>query len=185
MGCARDPIEVDDGDGTSTWNVFADALGDTGPMPGGGTGYLELLEILPDDVAIEAGDTVSWTAASLHTVTFVPDGTDPASLDPFTTPPSGDGSSHTGSEVANSGLFDAGPGLPASFSLTFPEEGSYDFYCFLHFQMGHTRTVMAGLPDSSTAGAGSASAAPLALLAAAALGAAPWLGRRQRRFVPG
>lgn len=175
--------EADNGDGTSTWSVFADALGDTAPMPGGGTGYLELLEFMPDDVSIEAGDTVTWTAAAVHTVTFVPDGTDPASLDPFTTPPSGDGSSYTGSEVANSGLFNIGPGSPASFSLTFPEEGAYDFYCLLHLQLGQTGTVMAGLPDSSTSGSGGASAVPIALLAAAAFGAALWLGRRHRRWV--
>ncbi len=177
--------EDDNGDGTSTWNVFADAVTSPGPMPGGGTGYLELLEFLPDDVAIESGDTVTWTASAFHTVTFVPDGTDPASLDPFTTPPSGDGTSYTGSEVANSGLFNAGPGSPASFSLTFPEEGDYDFYCLLHFQMGQTGTVMAGLPDSSAAAAGGGSAAPFALLAAAALGSALWLARRHRRFVVG
>ncbi|MDQ3554763.1 MAG: plastocyanin/azurin family copper-binding protein, partial [Chloroflexota bacterium] len=154
--------------------------GPVGPMPGGGTGYLELLEFLPDDVAIEAGDTVSWTAASFHTVTFVPEGTDPASLDPFTTPPSGDGTAYTGDSVANSGLFNAGPGSATSFSLTFPETGAYDFVCLLHLPFGHTGTVMAGLPDSATALPASDFSTPMALLAAAALGAAIWLHRRQR-----
>ncbi|MDQ3554674.1 MAG: hypothetical protein M3395_09750 [Chloroflexota bacterium] len=172
--------EVDNGDGSSTWNVFADALGPVGPMPGGGTGYLELLEFLPDDVAIEAGDTVSWTAASFHTVTFVPDGTDPASLNPFTTPPSGDGTTYTGDTVANSGLFNAGPGSPASFKLTFPETGAYDFYCLLHLPLGQTGTVMAGLPDSATTLPVNDWTMPMALVGAAALGAALWLYRRQR-----
>ncbi len=172
--------EADNGDGTSTWNVFADALGEVTPMPGGGTGYLELLDFIPDDVSIEAGDTVSWTAASFHTVTFVPDGTDPASLDPFTTPPSGDGTAYTGDTIANSGLFNAGPGSPTSFSLTFPESGAYDFYCLLHLPLGQTGTVMAGLPDSTTALPANDSTTSMALLAAAALGAAIWLRRRQR-----
>lgn len=169
----------------TTWNVFADATTEPGPMPGGGSGYLELLEFSPDMIAIAAGDTVSWTADAVHTVTFVPDGTDPTTLDPFGTPPSGDGGDYTGTEIANSGVFNAGPQAPTSFSLTFPEEGTFPFYCLLHQGLGQVGEVVVGelpptdLIDPSSPPAGSPWTGLLAVAAVAV--AAAWLIRREQR----
>lgn len=72
----------------------------------------------------------------MHTVTVVPDGTDPAALDPFGTPPFRDGGECDGTELANSGVFNVGPTAPTSFSLTFPKAGSYPFRCLLHAGLG-------------------------------------------------
>lgn len=132
-----DAVSTDDnGDGTATLHAFADATTRPGPRPGGGSGYLELLEFLPSRIAIKQGDTISWTASAVHTVTFLPEGDTVADHDAFTTPPSGDGTDYDGTGLANSGLFNAGPGSPASFSLTFSKEGTYPFYCLLHAELG-------------------------------------------------
>ncbi len=42
-----DVTTIKNADGTTTWNIFADASTVAGPLPGGGTGYLELYEMLP------------------------------------------------------------------------------------------------------------------------------------------
>ncbi len=52
-------------------------------LPGGGTGYLELFEMLPPGLEIGVGDTVHWSANGAHTVTFPATGQDPATIDPF------------------------------------------------------------------------------------------------------
>lgn len=146
---------VDNDDGTQTWNVFADASTTPGALPGGGTGYLELLEFTPDAIRIEPGDTISWTAAQIHTVTFLPEGTDPAAV--FTSEeaafgPMG-GATYDGTEPASSGVFNfpMGPDVPAltEYSLTFPEPGVYPFFCVLHAELGQVGVVAVGvdLPD--------------------------------------
>jgi plastocyanin len=92
---------------------------------------------LPGDVTIDAGDTVQWKAnsAEIHTVTFLHGGDVQTSLPPFTGDPS---------QVQPSG----GPTLPANsttdynsgilvmgapdYSLTFPNAGTYTYYCLVH-----------------------------------------------------
>lgn len=167
-------------DGSKTWSVYAGATTGVGPMAGGGTGYLELLEFIPDEVVVMPGDTVSWTAAAVHTVTFLPEGETPDDYDPFMTPPSGDGTEYDPTTIANSGVFNVGPGSPASFSLTFPDEGTYAFYCLLHAGLGQIGEVMVtDLPPTDVPDPAAPAGAPLALLAAAALGGALWLVRRR------
>lgn len=184
-----DSVEkAENSDGSSTWSVYADALSEPTDMPGGGSGYLELLEFIPDEIDVKEGDMLSWTASSVHTVTFVPEGTDPSTLDPFATPPSGDGSEYDGTQLANSGVFNAGPMSVASFSLTFPNEGTYPFVCLLHAGMGQLGTVMVGdLPPTDVAGGVDPTAPPLAstlpllLLVGGALGAGVWFFGLRRR----
>ena len=148
---------VDNSDGTQTWNVFADASTSPGPTAGGGSGYLELLQFTPDAIRIEPGDTISWTASQIHTVTFLPEGVDPAEL--FTSEqvalsPMG-GSTYDGTEPTSSGVlnFPLGPDMPAvtEYSLTFPEPGVYPFFCVLHAELGQIGVVAVGvdLPDIS------------------------------------
>ncbi len=64
-------------DGTTTWNIFADASTVAADLPGGGTGYLELFEMLPPGLEIGVGDTVHWSANGAHTGPSRPTGQDP------------------------------------------------------------------------------------------------------------
>ena len=147
---------VSNDDGSTTWNVFTDAATETVAQPGGGTGYLELLEFTPDQIRIEPGDTINWTVAKIHTVTFVPEGTDPRSLfasEEALIPPMG-GSTYDGTEVAHSGILgfpvDPAAGPVTEYALTFPEPGVYPFFCALHAELGQLGVVAVGvdLPEA-------------------------------------
>ncbi len=129
-------------DGTTTWNIFADASTVGSPLPGGGDGYLELLEFVPAELAIAPGDTVHWSARGVHTVTFPATGEDPTTLDPFA-PASGD-DTYDGSAAASSGLLNAGPGSPSSYTLTFPTAGTFQYVCALHAGLGQVGTIVVG-----------------------------------------
>ncbi len=79
-----DDVEsVKNPDGTTTWNIFADASTVPADLPGGGTGYLELYEMLPTGLEIGVGDTVHWSAIGAHTVTFPASGQDPGDHRPL------------------------------------------------------------------------------------------------------
>jgi plastocyanin len=128
-------------DGTSLWNIFTSVKSDIAPQPGGGTGYLELLRFIPPNLEIEEGDTVRWTAPSVHTVTFLADGQDPSSVDPFGTPPTG-GSTYDGSSLYHSGLLGIpAPGAPSTYELTFPDAGTFGYICALHVFLGQTGQI--------------------------------------------
>ena len=140
---------TDNADGTQTHDVFADASTDVGPQPGGGAGLLELTEFFPSDIQIAAGDTISWTASRVHTVTFIPEGTDPATVFPSFEAvfvPIG-GTTYDGTAPVSSGVFNIpGPDGTAltEFSLTFPTEGVYPFFCAIHVSLGQVGTVTVG-----------------------------------------
>jgi plastocyanin len=138
---------VDNDDGSQTWNVFADAGTSTGPLPGGGSGHLELLEFTPDAISIAAGDTINWTSSRIHTITFVPIGMELRDVFPdegAAAPPSG-GSSYDGTEAVNSGFLGVpGPDgvLVDQYSLTFPQAGEYKFFCAIHAELGQVGAVV-------------------------------------------
>ena len=140
---------ADNADGTQTHNVFADAATEPGPQPGGGAGLLELTEFFPPDIQIAAGDTISWTASRAHTVTFIPEGTDPATVFPSfeaVFAPLG-GSTYDGTAPVNSGVFNfpAPDGsVVTEYSLTFPTEGVYPFFCAIHVSLGQMGSVTVG-----------------------------------------
>jgi plastocyanin len=140
---------TDNADGTQTHNVFADASSEVGPQPGGGTGLMEVTEFVPADIQVAAGDTISWTASRAHTVTFVPEGTDPATVFPAFEAvfvPLG-GSTYDGSAPVNSGVFNIpGPDgtVITEYSLTFPTEGTYPLFCAIHAPLGQLGTVTVG-----------------------------------------
>lgn len=143
--------ETERSDGTSLWSIFTSSLGPVAPQPGGGTGYLELLRFIPSSLAIEEGDTVKWTAPSVHTVTFLAAGTDPSSVNPFTTPPAG-GSTYDGSSLYHSGLLGIpAPGLPNTYELTFPDAGTFNYICALHVFLGQTGQIDVAAAPSITA----------------------------------
>ena len=89
------------------------------------------LQYYPKTIAINAGDTVTWTFASLepHTVTFLGAGqaTPPPATDPSAPRPAG-GSSYNGSTYTSSGFIAGG----FSYSLTFTKPGTYAYYCLIH-----------------------------------------------------
>ena len=69
----------------------------------------------PGDVTIHAGDTVEWTWADpqfSHTVT-------------------------SGKKGKGDGLFDSGiHAAPFTFSFTFPDPGTFEYFCRIHYSMG-------------------------------------------------
>jgi plastocyanin len=133
--------ETEREDGTSLWSIFTAAIGPVGPQPGGGTGFLELLRFIPPSLSIEEGDTVKWTAPSVHTVTFLAAGQDPSSVNPFTTPPAGS-DTYDGASLYHSGLLGIpAPGAPNTYELTFPEAGTFNYICALHIFLGQTGQI--------------------------------------------
>ncbi len=146
-------------DGTTTWNIFADASTVAGPLPGGGTGYLELFEMLPPGLEIGVGDTVHWSATGAHTVTFPATGQDPTTIDPFG-PPVGTTDVYDGTSEYSSGLLNAGPGAPSAYSLTFPSAGVFQYVCALHQFLGQRGVIAVGQPLPSAAAAASPAPAP-------------------------
>lgn len=98
---------------------------------------------LPSKIVVDEGDTITWRAnsAEMHTVTFLAAGQTLDSLQPFNPAvpeevfPRG-GSSYDGHSYYNSGLLAnvAVPGFPTvtSYSLTFPQEGVFTYYCLVH-----------------------------------------------------
>ncbi|WP_151082873.1 cupredoxin domain-containing protein [Nocardioides cynanchi] len=117
---------------------------------------------LPGDITINAGDTVTWQANSteIHTVTFVDGGT------PQDTPPAfnpGDASQGLpagGSAMAshtyfNSGLLTTGATTgplpwPAqhSYTLSFPDAGTFTYYCLVHGKMMRGVVHVVGATDA-------------------------------------
>jgi plastocyanin len=134
--------------GTSLWDIYATALTDPGPQPGGGTGFLELLQFIPPSFQIDAGDTVRWNSPAPHTVTFPAAGQDPTSIDPFTAKATTN-AVYDGKSFYNSGLFAFG-GAPTSYELTFPKAGSYGYICALHWPLGQTGTIVVAAAPSVT-----------------------------------
>jgi len=122
--------------------------------------HVEVLEFLPMNVQVNAGDTVKYATKGTdpHTVTF-PMGTDegePLELvcegdpdfepDPGQNPPCGDPSlieqhvdlapggatvSATPTTFGTSGIIGV-PGTPSDYSYTFPNAGTFDYMCHLH-----------------------------------------------------
>ena len=97
------------------------------------------MAFLPADVSIHPGDTVKWVAnsAEIHTVTFLATGDTLQPYNPATDAgPSGPGGSYDGISYYNSGIFAThDPSLPTSYSLTFPDEGDFTYYCLVHGEM--------------------------------------------------
>jgi plastocyanin len=80
----------------------------------------------PSTVSIHPGDTVTWVWGGdfKHTVT-------------------------SGSNGTASGLFDSGlHRAPFSFSVTFPNTGTFPYFCTLHYTMGMTGTVTVAATSS-------------------------------------
>lgn len=108
-----------------------------------------VLEYLPESITVEPGTTVRWalTGPEPHSVTFLGEGAEPPSpvAEDFQTwfePSGGEDGIYTAEETINSGLAPLGP-EPASFELTFEDEGEYTYFCVIHPEMTGTVTVAA------------------------------------------
>ncbi len=113
---------------------------------GWGDNVVAVLEFSPTDVAIKAGETVTWKVGGVyepHTVSFnagLSSPEDPKALNPFGVKSGGSLSSTTAQ--AHSGFIGPAPGFPTdTFSLTFPKAGSYVYTCVLHPGMAGKVTV--------------------------------------------
>jgi plastocyanin len=113
-------------------NALAPTTGpETFPVATGASdssGAFEVLRYYPSQIVIDAGDTLTWTVASgsPHVIALVPSGaTSPAP--PKNIQPAG-GTSYDGSTFVSSGLIAKGQ----TYSLTFPNPGSYTVLCLVH-----------------------------------------------------
>lgn len=122
-------------DGSTLWSVRI------GAMKAAPTGDLEIYEYFPAQLTVKAGDTVKWTAATPHTVTFLSGQTLPPGP-PDQAPAVKPSDKYDGKSIYNSGLLAAGPGAPADFQLIFPNKGSFSYLCLLHGPIGHVGTVV-------------------------------------------
>jgi plastocyanin len=134
--------------GPTTWNVLVGSESHDQSIQG--------MAFLPKNIYVDAGDTVNWKAnsAEIHTVTFL--ATD-HSLPMFNP---GDptqlfqvgGDVYDGHSYYNSGVMTtaADSGFPAvtDYSLTFPTEGDFTYYCLVHgmMQMGMVHVGAANDP---------------------------------------
>ena len=100
------------------------------------------MAFLPSHIWINEGDTVVWTANSAepHTVTFLSKGQEEPKFDPNSpTQNLPQGSKvYDGHSYYNSGLISSMPGAfpgGTSYSLTFPNAGTFHYGCLLHPMM--------------------------------------------------
>ncbi len=139
------PVSMPAADGSTIWFVRAGNLNAlTGDF------HAQVYEFLPKELTIKAGDTVVWTSAEFHAVTFddappapeavIPqpvEGSPPLLvLNPEVFAPMRPSAIYDPAQYFNSG--DIGPlavnGL--SWALTFSEPGTYTYLCGFHHEMG-------------------------------------------------
>jgi plastocyanin len=106
----------------------------------GETGF-SINQFLPNVVTVEEGTTVTWQFPwfEIHNVAFG---------EPAGPPETPSGTSFPNEAGFINGPIIAGaPGAPGSYSVVFPEAGSYDYLCIIHPQMtGTVNVVEAGQP---------------------------------------
>jgi plastocyanin len=147
-----------------TWDV---QVGLDVPAAGGPEGIYSTQAYGPDPVIIRAGDTVRWTFAGFHTVTFwnghqpqreIAPGPNPGELMLteafFGNTPIDRVATFDPSRIINTGvpMGDEGPGqAPPTFSMVFPATGLFGYVCVLHPGMRGTvevREANATLPET-------------------------------------
>ena len=115
---------------------------------------IAVLEFLPAKVKVATGTTVTWSFAGpeMHSVTFVPPGTQvPPSTqsDPSLFLPKPASGPYDGTTLVNSGLLPAGNASAVQkFSMSFGKTGTYTYYCVLHPNMVGAITVTDHTQDS-------------------------------------
>jgi plastocyanin len=134
-------------DGSTLWFVNA---GNTAGNPAAG-----IYAFGPQDVTINAGDTVIWASAEFHTITFdaappapefvIPQPTEGGlpvlAINPEVLFPAKPAATYDPTQYYNSSPI--GPGLPGgtTFTLTFDEPGTYEYFCAVHRELGMKGTI--------------------------------------------
>jgi plastocyanin len=126
---------------------------------------IEPTAFFPSQLTIHVGDSVSWTIAGFHTVTFLSNQPPPAFITPgpgpgeltlgpafFPIGPIGEDNSvsYGGAAQISSGTPLEGPDAPP-FRVTFTAPGMFDYLCMVHPGMVGTVTVLAAgtaLPET-------------------------------------
>lgn len=114
---------------------------------GGLEGALQALDFYSHGITIDAGDSVTWTArGTAHTVSFLAPGQRPP-RGPKAGVPAG-GHTEDGSAFTSSGLLRPA----ASYTLSFPKPGVYNYYCLFHQpeMMGKVIVQKGGAPYPHT-----------------------------------
>ena len=114
---------------------------------------IAVLEFLPESVKVATGTTVTWKIAGPepHSVTFVPPGTEPPTVeqDPSLFTPTPATGPYDGTTMVNSGVLPLGETSQVlKFSMSFAKPGKYTYYCVLHPNMVGTLEVTSGAEDS-------------------------------------
>jgi plastocyanin len=138
-------------DGSTVWHV---RVGGLNVLNGNQKGMS--FDFMPKDLTVKAGDTVLWSSAEFHTITFDP--TPPAPeiffpqpmeggppllvLNPEVFVPAKPSPVYDPAQYYNSA--DIGPFAfnGSAWSLTFTEPGTYPYFCALHRQMGMEGTII-------------------------------------------
>ncbi|HVT76238.1 MAG TPA: plastocyanin/azurin family copper-binding protein [Acidimicrobiales bacterium] len=112
---------------------------------------IAVLAFLPASVTIKAGSSVEWKVPGPepHTITFLPTGqTPPPPSDPANAALRAKSTTgaYDGSQTFSSELIPQGPNA-ATYSVSFPKEGSFTYQCLIH--PGMTGTVKVVADDAS------------------------------------
>ena len=115
----------------------------------------EVLEFLPQNLTIRAGDTVIWGSTGFHTVTFTPlppapefiipepqEGGPPLLvLNPEVMAPTKPSAVYDPLQYFNSGIISYFVPNGVSWALTFDEPGTYEYVCLIHQALGMEGTI--------------------------------------------
>ncbi len=119
-------------------------------------GRVQLVEFLPKEVTIQAGDTVIWESRFFHSVTFVPtpppperflperqaDGSSRVIRNPAIFTPARPAAVFDPTKVFNSGTIGTFPGPGSTFALTFETPGTFKYFCGIHVKEGMEGTII-------------------------------------------
>jgi len=136
--------------GTTTWYVRSGM-----EEFNSGDSRMQVMDYLPKNTTIQAGDSVIWSTDYFHTVSFLPSPPSPdlflpvdqpggppmLLLNPQVAAPIKTSSTYNPGEYFNSGLI--GPFTPfgLSWGLTFSQPGTYEYVCLVHEQLGMKGTI--------------------------------------------
>ena len=150
---------------SKTWTVLVGGEAEVEQQENGPAGAWQFMRFYPENITINAGDTIVWKLASAepHTVTFPKAG----DVFPELFNPEGGSSQrmlfnplavraqgsliYDGMSLAGSGQLDAKPQFPREYKLTFTNQGTYEYFCAFHSMMKGNVTVQpAGTPYPET-----------------------------------
>ena len=148
-----------------SWTVLVGGEAAIEPGEYGPAGSWQFMRFYPENITINAGDTIVWKLASSepHTVTFpksgqqipsliIPEGNGSPRLlfNPLAILPQG-GPIYNETELTGSGQMDMAPNFPKEYNLTFAETGNFEYYCAFHNMMkGRVTVQQAGTPYPKT-----------------------------------